>query len=413
MEVSEVLLQLAVILLAARVAGEIVMHLGAPSVIGELLVGVILGPSQLGWIHPGEFIQTMAEIGIILLLFQVGLEANVHRLAAAGGAALGVAIAGVVLPLLLSYLLCRHFFHLPLLTSLFIGGAMTATSIGVTVRILGDLGREQSREGQVVLGAAVLDDLLGVMVLALLFQFVTRGEVSLVSAGNLLLFLGLFFVLAPIAAELISAVISRYGHVTELPGLVATLVVSLVMFFAWIAGAVGAPALHGGVVVGLALSRRFFSPFGARLAPDREFSEEVHREMRPIVQLFTPIFFVSVGLSLDLTVIDWGSPFVWIFSLSLALLAIVGKIAAGLLLWRESWLRRTAIGMAMVPRGEVGLVFAELGRVAGVLSGEIYAAVVLVIAYTTVFSPFWIKLFYRRYGPRLDPPERALQYPRG
>jgi Kef-type K+ transport system membrane component KefB len=413
MEVSEVLLQLAVILLAARVAGEIVMHLGAPSVIGELLVGVILGPSQLGWIHPGEFIQTMAEIGIILLLFQVGLEANVHRLAAAGGAALGVAIAGVVLPLLLSYLLCRHFFHLPLLTSLFIGGAMTATSIGVTVRILGDLGREQSREGQVVLGAAVLDDLLGVMVLALLFQFVTRGEVSLVSAGNLLLFLGLFFGLAPIAAELISAVISRYGHVTELPGLVATLVVSLVMFFAWIAGAVGAPALLGGVVVGLALSRRFFSPFGARLAPDREFSEEVHREMRPIVQLFTPIFFVSVGLSLDLTVIDWGSPFVWIFSLSLALLAIVGKIAAGLLLWRESWLRRTAIGMAMVPRGEVGLVFAELGRVAGVLSGEIYAAVVLVIAYTTVFSPFWIKLFYRRYGPRLDPPERALQYPRG
>jgi Kef-type K+ transport system membrane component KefB len=374
---------------------------------------VILGPSQLGWIHPGEFIQTMAEIGIILLLFQVGLEANVHRLAAAGGAALGVAIAGVVLPLLLSYLLCRHFFHLPLLTSLFIGGAMTATSIGVTVRILGDLGREQSREGQVVLGAAVLDDLLGVMVLALLFQFVTRGEVSLVSAGNLLLFLGLFFVLAPIAAELISAVISRYGHVTELPGLVATLVVSLVMFFAWIAGAVGAPALLGGFVVGLALSRRFFSPFGARLAPDREFSEEVHREMRPIVQLFTPIFFVSVGLSLDLTVIDWGSPFVWIFSLSLALLAIVGKIAAGLLLWRESWLRRTAIGMAMVPRGEVGLVFAELGRVAGVLSGEIYAAVVLVIAYTTVFSPFWIKLFYRRYGPRLDPPERALQYPRG
>lgn len=133
--------------------------------------------------------------------------------------------------------------------------------------------------------------------------------------------------------------------------------------------------------------------------------------MRPIVQLFTPIFFVSVGLSLDLTVVDWGSPFVWIFSLSLALLAIVGKIAAGLLLWREPWLRRTAIGMAMVLRGEVGLVFAELGRVAGVLSGEIYAAVVLVIAYTTVFSPFWIKLFYRRYGSRLHPPGACAAIP--
>lgn len=408
MDASELLLQLAVILLAARIAGEIAMHLGAPSVIGELVVGVALGPSQLGWVEPNEFIRVLAEIGIILLLFQVGLEANIRRLAAAGGEAAAVAFGGVILPFVFSYLLCREVFDLPLLMSLFVGGAMTATSIGVTVRILGDLGREHSREGQVVLGAAVLDDLLGVLLLALLFQFSSTGDVSLVNALSLFLFLGLFFVLSPIVAEVISAVINRYERVTELPGLVATLIVSMVMFFAWAAHAVGAPELLGGFVVGLALSRRFFSPFGARLAPDREFSDEVKREMRPIIQLFTPIFFVSVGLSLDLTVVDWGSPFVWAFSVSLAAVAIIGKIAAGYILWREDWLQRTAIGMAMVPRGEVGLVFAELGRVAGVLDGEIYAAVVLVIAYTTVFSPFWIKLFYRRYGRREALAERAL-----
>jgi Kef-type K+ transport system membrane component KefB len=408
MDASEVLLQLAIILLAARIAGEVAMQLGAPSVIGELTVGVILGPGQLGWVHPTEFIDLLAEIGIILLLFQVGLEANVRRLAAAGGEAMAVAIGGVLVPLALGYLLSREMFDLPVLTSLFVGGAMTATSIGVTIRILRDLGREHSKEGQVVLGAAVVDDLLGVMLLALLFQFSTSGGVNLMTALNLILFLLMFFIVAPIAAEVISAILNRYGHVTELPGLVATLIVSLVLFFAWVAYAVGAPELLGGFVVGLALSRRFFSPFGARLAPDREFSEEVKREIRPIAQLFTPIFFVSVGLSLDLTVVNWSSPFVWVFSLSLAFLAIFGKVAAGYLLWREHWLQRMAIGMAMVPRGEVGLVFAELGHVAGVLEGEVYAAVVLVIVYTTVFSPFWIKLFYRRYGAREALAQRVL-----
>jgi Kef-type K+ transport system membrane component KefB len=214
---------------------------------------------------------------------------------------------------------------------------------------------------------------------------------------NLVAFIGLFFVISPIVAELISSVLSRYGHITELPGLVATLIVSLVLFFAWVAHAVGAPELLGGFVVGLALSRRFFLPFGAKMAPDVAFTDQVRSEMGPIVQLFTPIFFVGVGLSLDLRIVNWESPFVWMFSLSLAVVAIAGKVMAGHLLFREPRLVRQAIGMAMVPRAEVGLVFAELGRVAGVLEGEVYAAVVLVIVYTTAFSTFWIKLFYRRY----------------
>ena len=129
--------------------------------------------------------------------------------------------------------------------------------------------------------------------------------------------------------------------------------------------------------------------------------------MKPKVQLFTPIFFVTVGLSLDLRQVDWSSAFVWLFSLSLAVVAIAGKIAGGYLLFREHWLMKSAIGMAMVPRGEVGLIFAELGRSAGVFDDASYAAMVLVIAYTTLFSPFWIKLFYRLYGHRAELAEEA------
>ena len=404
METSHFFLQLALILVSARIAAEIASRLGAPSVIGELVAGIILGPSLLGWVELTEVIRLLAEIGIILLLFEVGLETDLARLGRSGISSVIVAIGGFILPFVFSFALCRYVFELDMLVSLFVAGALTATSIGITVRILRDVGRQDSREGQVVLGAAVLDDIMGVLLLALLYEFSHSGDFSLNNFVELLLFIGLFFLMAPVAAKLMSFLISRYHHVTEIPGLVATVIVSLVLMFAWLAKSVGAPELLGGFAAGLALSRRFFLPFGVAVARDAKFADEVERDMKPIVQLFTPIFFVTVGLSLNLREVDWGSAFVWLFSLSLVVVAILGKVGGGFLLPREHWLMKSAIGMAMVPRGEVGLVFAELGRTAGVLDGETYAAVVLVIAYTTLLSPFWIKLFYRLYGkrPELD-----------
>jgi len=411
METSHFFLQLALILVSARVAAEIATRQGAPAVIGELVAGIILGPSLLGWVQPTEVIRLLAEVGIILLLFEVGLETDLGRLARSGGSSVIVAVGGFVIPFVLSFALCRYGFGLDMLRSLFVGGALTATSIGVTVRILRDVGRQESREGQVVLGAAVIDDIMGVLLLALLYEFSASGDFSPVNFVKLVTFLGLFFVTAPLAAKMMMLLISRYHRVTELPGLVATVIVSLVLLFAWMARIVGAPELLGGFAAGLALSRRFFMPFGIAVARNTELAEEVDRDMKPIVQLFTPIFFVTVGLSLNLREVDWGSSFVWLFSLSLVVVAIVGKIAGGFLLVREHWLLQSSVGMAMVPRGEVGLVFAELGRTAGVLDGETYAAVVLVIAYTTLLSPFWIKLFYRLYGGR---PELAMESsPRG
>jgi len=400
MEASEFFLQLAIILISARFAAEVATRFGAPGVIGELIAGVVLGPSLLGWIEVTEVIRLLAEIGIILLLFEVGLETDIRRLGRSGGESAVVALGGFITPFVFGYLMCRYLFGQEILLSLFVGGALTATSIGVTVRILRDVDRQDSREGQIVLGAAVIDDVLGVLLLALLYEFSVSGDLSLANVGRLAAFVGLFFLIAPVAAKLMSILISHYHRVTEMPGLVATVIVSLVLGFAWMAHAVGAPELLGGFAAGLALSRRFFLPFGTAIAREGPLADEVERDMKPIVQLFTPIFFITVGLSLDLRQVDWGSAFVWLFSISLGFVAIAGKVAGGYLLYREHWLMRSAIGIAMVPRGEVGLIFAELGRSAGVFDNATYAAMVLVIVYTTLFSPFWIKRFYRLYGHR-------------
>jgi len=400
MEAHDFFLTLLIILLTARIFAELATRLQAPSVIGELFAGVVLGPSLLGWIEPTEAIRLMAGIGIILLLFEVGLETDVKRLVSTGMESIVVAFAGFILPFLFGFGLAYGLFELPLLVSLFIGGTLTATSIGITVRVLSDLKRQHSKEGQIVLGAAVLDDVMGVVLLALLYEFSIGGGVSLVNTGKVLIFIAAFFVLAPVAAKLMSVVIKRFDARSEIPGLIPTTIVSLVLFFAWLAYVIGAPELLGGFAAGLALSRRFFLPLGVALHADEAFAERIETQTKPIVQLFTPIFFVMVGLSLNLREIDWSSPFIWLFSLSLLVAAVAGKLF-GVLLVKESWPIRWMIGAAMVPRGEVGLIFAELGRESGVFSNEVYAGMVIVIALTTLLPPFVMKWYYRRYGSQM------------
>ena len=400
MEVNNFFLYLLLILLTARIFAELATRMKTPSVIGELLAGVVLGPSLLGWVEPLDAIRYLAEIGIILLLFEVGLGTDVRRLINSGQKSIVVAVAGFMLPLLLGFGLGVGVFGLSPLVALFIGGTLTATSIGITVRVLVDLKRQQSSEGQIVLGAAVLDDVMGVILLAILYEFSIGGGVSLINIGKVLVFVAAFFVLAPIAAKLISLVIKHIDGVTGLPGLIPTTILSLVLFFAWLANVMGAPQLLGGFAAGLALSRRFFLPFGIALRTDAEFAAKIEAQMKPIIQLFTPIFFVMVGLSLHLHQIDWGSPFIWIFSVSMLLVAALGKMIGPLFI-REPWPLRWMIGIAMVPRGEVGLIFAELGRVSGIFSNEIYAGMVIVIALTTLLPPLVMKSLYAVFDKRL------------
>ncbi len=395
MDTQDFLFILLAILFTARVLAELAARAGAPPVIGELAAGILLGPSVFGWLSPGETLRALAEIGIILLLFQVGLETDVRRLARAGLHSAGLALAGFGLPMLFGFVVMYWGFGAPALVAVFVGGTLTATSIGITVRVLADLGRQQTPEGQIVLGAAVLDDVLGVVLLALLYEFSAAGGVSLANGAKVLLFVGAFFVLAPIVAKLMSGVVHRMESQTQIPGLIPTVMVSLVLFFAWLAHVMGAPELLGGFAAGLALSRRFFLPFGIALRTDPRFSERIEAQMQPIIQLFTPIFFVVVGLSLNLRAVDWAKPEIWLLSVSLLSVAVAGKVLGAMVLplpARMRWL----VGTAMVPRGEVGLIFAEIGIQTGVLDDLLYASLIIVIALTTLVPPFLMKWMIRR-----------------
>ncbi|RYU59319.1 cation:proton antiporter [Methylolobus aquaticus] len=401
MEVHTFFLHLMVILIAARCCAELAAWLQTPPVVGELCAGIVLGPSVLAWLQPEPVLRLLAEIGIILLLFEAGLDTDIRQLARAGVKSALVAGAGFVLPFALGWGLCELAFGLPRLVSLFVGGTLTATSIGITIRVLTDLKRRHQREAQIVLGAAVIDDILGVVLLAVLYEFSIAGAVQWSNAGRVLVFVGIFFVLAPVMAKLLALLVRHLHAASRTKGLIPTVIVSLVLFFAWLAHEVGAPEMLGGFAAGLALSRRFFLPLGVAFHTDSDFAERVEQDMQPIVQLFTPIFFVMVGLSLDLTTVDWDSPFIWMFSALVFAVALAGKMA-GAAFAGERPLTTLAIGLAMVPRGEVGLIFAQLGRSSGILSNEIHAALVIVIALTTLLPPFLMKAFYARFGHRLS-----------
>lgn len=403
MELHHFFLFLAIILITARILSEVVARFGFPSVIGELLAGLLIGPSLLGWVSPDTTMKLLAEIGIILLLFEVGMDTNLTRLARSGSKPYIVALMGFVLPFSLGYVVSSVLFELPSMTSLFIGGTLTATSIGITVRVLDDLGKRHSDEAQIVIGAAVLDDILGVLALALLYQFAIEQQVSFDAVSEVGLYILLFMVLAPLVAKLASVVIDHFDQHAATPGLLLTMVLSLILLFSWLAHVVGAPEIMGGFAAGLAFSQHFGFRLWVGKGPALEFkpspklTHRLEEQMRPLIHTFSPLFFVMVGVSLNLKAVDWGSTFIWQLALLLLLVAFIGKFAAGFCI-RESRHHQMAIGLSMVPRGEVGLIFAQLGFSQGLLTGELYAALLIVIALTTMSPPFLLKWFYNRQG---------------
>lgn len=386
------ILQLVLILISARLVGEIVAYFNVPSVIGELLAGVIIGPSLLGLVGITPSITLLAEIGIILLLFEVGLETDVHRLLSAGLKAFTVAVGGVIFPFAFGFTLSYWAFDFSLLASLFIGCTLTATSIGITLRVLRDLKQQNTAEAQVIVGAAVIDDIIGIILLTLLFEFSSSGEVNIWNAGKVMLLITCFLFLAPVAAKIVAQVIRKWDEKSEIPGLLPTSIISVILLFAWMAHSLGAPELLGGFAAGLALSKQF--PFRSLLGETEDFSSRVEEQMKPLVHLFSPIFFVSVGLSLDFRAVDWGSSFFWLLTFSLLIVAILGKLLAAFFLKGKSSFIKLIIGIAMVPRGEVGLIFANVGAETETFTQEIYAAVVLVIALTTLIPPFFLRWLY-------------------
>lgn len=395
MTIDNFVLSLCLILLFGRLFGEIFRHLQLPSVVGEILAGLLLGPTLLSWISPHETLSVIAELGVILLLFAIGCETSVKHLYQAGSSAFSVAIIGILLPAIVVTVTAMLWLNQAEFTAIYLGCALTATSIGISIRVLAQAKQAQTREGHIILGAAVIDDIAGVILLSVLFNFAAKGELSLLAILLLIIKIIGFLLLSPPIARGLLYLFRAFRPTEHHTGYEAIITIVLICLFAWLAHAFAAPALLGGFAVGLALSRQFISPFNRYLKNPFPFTHQMEVASKPLVDVFTPIFFVYVGVSLDLSQLDTSWNGLLVLS-TLSVLAIAAKLAAGAFI-PGSRRCKLIIGSAMVPRGEVGLVFAEMGLQMEIISSKLFTELVLVIAVTTLVGPLLLK--WTLYSP--------------
>lgn len=312
--VERFLLLLAVILTSAKILGELAERIGQPAVIGELVAGVLLGPSVVGFVDPTlPSLHLIAEIGVVLLLFGIGLETDLKRLLSVGGAAFTVAIVGVLLPFVLGYAV-SHALGLAVLPAVVAGAALTATSVGITARVFSDLGQLKSPEGQIVLGAAVIDDVIGLVILAIVSDLVAGNAPSVGGVVRATAVAFGFLVAAVLVGRLIVPWLFGLVARTSKEHTLATMALALAFVLGVLASRVGSALIVGAFAAGLVL------------AP----SEHAHAIERGVVRLanvFVPIFFVAVGAAVDVR--TFGSREVVIVGVALTAVAIVGKFAAG------------------------------------------------------------------------------------
>jgi Kef-type K+ transport system membrane component KefB len=377
-ELGSFLLAFAAALVGGKLLGELCERLGQPPVLGELVAGVVLGPSLLGLVPLSSGILLLAEIGVILLLFGVGLETDLEELLSVGAPALAVAIVGMILPFVGGYLVTRVA-GFSTLTSIFVGAALMATSIGITSRVLSDLGVLARREGQIILGAAVADDILGLVVLAVVSQIAATGSFSGWHATRAALLSFAFLLVALLAGMPLGRILIRFVGRARVRGVLVAASIAFALLVAWGAQAAGSAAIVGAFAAGLVLART-----------DRR--RDVDSAVRPIVDVFAPVFFVAVGAQVELQYLDPSvaeNRTALLLALGLIVVGILGKFAAGFAAWGR--VRRSFIGTGMVPRGEVGLIFAQIGKQNGALPEPVFIAVVLAVFATTFVTPPLLK----------------------
>jgi Kef-type K+ transport system membrane component KefB len=393
-ENAKVLLALAVLLPAAKLAGWLIERLGQPAVLGELLAGIVVGNltlfgyDGLEYLKKDPALETLAALGVILLLFEVGLESSLADLIKVGVSSLLVAVVGVALPFSLgwavsAWLLPEHSYY----AHAFIGATLCATSVGITARVLRDMGRLKSREASVILGAAVIDDVLGLVILAVVTGMVRAGAAGAEFSGasiawlviKVIVFLAASLTLGLFFAPRLLAQAAR----ANIKGLMFALSLSFCFALAYLAALIGLAPIVGAFAAGLVLQR---VPWG-------EYATEGERSMEdllhPVSAFLVPLFFAYTGLQMDVT---WlARPDVLGLALALTAVAIIGKQACGLAVV-ERRLNRIAIGIGMIPRGEVGLIFAGVGLTLSIHGKRIvddatFAAVVVMVMLTTLVSP--------------------------
>ena len=403
------------IFVAARALAEVLVRFQLPTILGELLAGVLIGASGLHLLVPPETqvelsnglvsllsslgnvppesvtelynesfpaLEAVAQLGLFALLFLTGLESELDELIAVGTQAFTVAVAGVVLPFALGTWGLMAIFHVGAIPAIFAGASMTATSIGITASVFGELGYLKTREGQIVIGAAVLDDILGIVILAVVIALASGGNLDIGPILKLVAAAAVFVVAAIGLSRSAAPAFDWLIDKLKAPGevLVASFVILALSCFT--ATAIGLEAALGAFAAGLILS-------------SSKHNHAIQQAVLPIVTLFATIFFVLVGAGMDLSVINPSDPAsrtALIIAAFLFVVAVIGKIAAGWAFVSKQPTRRLVVGLGMMPRGEVGLIFLGLGTSAKLLSPSLEAAILLMVIGTTFLAPVLLRL---------------------
>lgn len=374
---SDLLLTLALILVAAKLGGTTSRRFGLPAVFGKLLVGVALGPALINMIEPSETLNAFADVGIILLMFIAGLETDMVQMRKVGVAALLAATGGVVLPMAAGVGL-GYAFGMGTAQAFFLGTVLTATSVGISAQTLTELGKLQSREGSAILAAAVIDDVMGVIVLSLVLGFSGGGD-PVVPILKMTAFIPMAFIVGVVAVPF---VIDRILHLEEGETRIA-IVIGIALLYAWAAEHYGGlAAITGAYIAGLMISRT-------------EIGEHATESMNKIAYaFFIPIFFVVVGLKMDSSAVRDAPLFAGLLiavAIGTKIVGAFGGAVAGGFNVRDA----TRVGYGMVSRGEVALVVAVVGLNAGLLDQREFSATILMTLVTTLVAPLLLKWAYR------------------
>ena len=374
-----ILLSLFVMLAAAKLLGEVFERLRQPAVVGEILAGVLIGPSVLGWVAPSDFTNTLAEIGVIFLLFAVGLETKPSAIFKVGTKATLVAILGVIAPLAGGYLLLRLQGGSSV-ESLFLGCAMVATSVGITARVLAGLGVLSAQTSRIILGAAVIDDILGLLILALVSSAAT-GQIDYLEIGiTALLAVGFTLFVVLVGSRVVTRLAPRIEDLKTSESLfVFGLLLCLGLSVA--ASYIGVAAMVGAFLAGMTL------------AEASEANQAMHTQMKGITEFLVPFFLVTIGMQLRLEVfLQWSTI---VLTLAVTLIAVISKlIGCALPVMNLGWRRAGQVAVGMVPRGEVGIVVAQIGLALGVINDVLFAVVLFMAVATTLIAPPFLKMLF-------------------
>lgn len=428
-----VLLSLAVIYLASKLGGEICSRINLPPVLGELICGVLVGISALhlliltdigetgtnsvimdllqatAHMEPAMFshvfesqrevISVLAEMGVVVLLFEIGLESDLKELLRVGIQSTVVAVIGVVTPLVLGTAGLMLLFGIPAVPAVFAGAALTATSIGITAKVLAEMQRLNTREGQIIVGAAVIDDVLGIIVLAVVAGLARDGQVVVRDVVYLIVSAAVFFIGAIWVGRLLNPFFVRMVNQMKTRGQVLLSALFFALILSYISATIHLEAILGAFAAGLVLA-------------ETEKREELQKQVAPVADTLMPVFFVVVGARTDISVLNPFVPENWeglIMASFLILIAIAGKVVTGFGVFGQPGINRLAIGVGMVPRGEVGLVFAAIGDATGALSESLSAAIIVMVILTTFLAPPMLRwTFSLSEGPGDSPSVASL-----